>query len=217
MPKVKICGLTRTEDALLAVREGADYIGIVLYQKSPRFVPPERRGEILRSVSEAKKVAVMVNPSYEEAISVLEEGFDLIQLHGEESFDLARKIGVERVIKVFRVKDKLPEIGEEWKKVHALLLDTYRKDLYGGTGETFNWDIARKLVERGFRVILSGGLNPKNVISAIEKVKPYGVDVSSGVELSPGVKSGDLLRDFIKKVKGSIISAEEGGGRLCWS
>ncbi len=200
MVKLKICGITRVEDARLVAELGVDYLGIILYPKSPRFVPKEKRGELIRSVSGVKKVAVMVNPSLEEALEVLGEGFDFIQLHGEESLNFARRIGLERVIKAFRVGDKSVKIAEEWKKAHGILLDTYVKGSYGGTGKTFNWDIAKEMVERGFRVFLAGGLNPDNVEEAVKKVKPYAVDVSSGVEKSPGVKDRAKIEEFVKKV-----------------
>ncbi len=200
MVKLKICGITRVEDARLVAELGVDYLGVILYPKSPRFVPKEKRGELIRSVSGVKKVAVMVNPSLEEALEVLGEGFDFIQLHGEESLNFARRIGLERVIKAFRVGDKSVKIAEEWKKAHGILLDTYVKGSYGGTGKTFNWDIAKEMVERGFRVFLAGGLNPDNVEEAVKKVKPYAVDVSSGVEKSPGVKDRAKIEEFVKKV-----------------
>jgi len=200
--KVKICGITRIGDALEAVRLGADYIGLILYPKSPRFVPPERRGDILR-VSDVIKVAVMVNPTPEELKSALDEGFDLIQLHGEEDPRLAEEIGMEKVIKAFRVRDGAPPSVEEWRDAHGILLDTYVEGTYGGTGRTFNWNVAMGLVEKGFRVFLSGGLNPENVKEAVELVRPYGVDVSSGVEVAPGVKDHRKMKLFIEEARGS--------------
>ncbi len=110
-------------------------------------------------------------------------------------------MGPERVIKAFRVKDELPSIEESWRKVHALLLDTYSPLSRGGTGRSFDWRIARRAVEEGFRVILSGGLTPKNVAKAIRVAKPYGVDVSSGVEARKGVKDPDRVRRFIRAVR----------------
>lgn len=201
--KIKICGLCRREDIDYAISAGADYIGIVLYEKSPRYVDPDKAINLIQDIRGVKKVAVTVNPDSDFAIELLNNGFDLIQLHGDENYKVAECIGLERVIKAFRVKDEMPEIGEEWKKVHAVLLDTYKKGSYGGTGETFNWDIAVKIKEKGFRIFLSGGLNPKNVIYAIERVKPFGVDVSSGVEFKPCVKDKNLMSEFIRRVKES--------------
>ncbi len=201
--KVKICGITNSEDARFCESVGADFIGMILYPKSPRFVDKEKRGEILGSVTKAKKVAVMVNPSLEEAEQALEEGFDLIQLHGEESLEFASHLGIDRVIKAFRVGSDIPRISEGWKGAYAILLDTYTKGAYGGTGKTFNWDIARHVVDLGFRVFLSGGLKPENVAEAVGKVKPFGVDVSSGVELKPGVKDRAKITKFIEEAKAS--------------
>lgn len=202
MVKVKICGLTKLEDALHALRSGADYLGFILYPKSPRFVPPEKREEILKELGEAVRVAVMVNPSEEEVLRTFEEGFDLVQLHGEESLDFAHRVGIERVIKAFRVKDGVPDIEEGWKDAFGVLLDTYSKKAYGGTGESFNWEIAREVKKRGFRLFLSGGLKPENVRRAVEEVKPFAVDVSSGVEMSPGIKDKIKVERFIKEAKG---------------
>ncbi len=201
MPKVKICGITRPEDAEFAVKVGTDYIGVILYPKSKRFVPPQRRKDILKASEGGLKVAVMVNPTLEEAMKALEEGFDLIQLHGEEPFDLARKLGSSRVIKAFRVKDEEPRIENFWKDSFGVLLDTYSPKAYGGTGETFNLDIARKVALRGFKLFLSGGLNPQNVWEAIKKVNPFAVDVSSGVEIEPGIKDKMKIERFIKEAK----------------
>ncbi|GAB6065088.1 phosphoribosylanthranilate isomerase [Aquifex pyrophilus] len=203
MVKVKICGLTNAEDALHVARSGADYVGVITYPKSPRFTPKERRLEIIKALEDypVKKVAVVVNEGYEFLKELLDEGFDLIQLHGDEDISLGRKIGLGRVIKVFRVKDNVPEVGE-WKEAYALLLDTYSEKAYGGTGKTFNWDIAKRLVEEGYRMFLSGGLNPENVKRAVEYVKPYGVDVSSGVEKSKGKKDREKVERFISEAKG---------------
>ncbi len=201
MPKVKICGLTRIENALLSLEAGADYLGFILYPKSPRFLPPQKRREILNELRNATKVAVMVNPSEEEVLQAFEEGFDLVQLHGEESLDFARKVGIDRVIKAFRVKDRTPNIEKGWKDAFGVLLDTYSKEAYGGTGKTFNWDIAKDLVGRGFKLFLSGGLNPENVKDAVQEVKPFAVDVSSGVELKPGVKDKMKIERFVKEAK----------------
>ncbi|HID66427.1 MAG TPA: phosphoribosylanthranilate isomerase [Aquificaceae bacterium] len=202
MVKVKICGITSPEDALFSANTGADYIGLITYKKSPRYVSKEKRLEILNAVKKyfVRKVAVVVNESYEFIRELLDEGFDLIQLHGDENISLAKKVGMERVIKVFRVKDTVPSVGE-WKKAYAILLDTYSKNLYGGTGKTFNWEIASKLVEEGYKIFLSGGLRPENVEKAIRQVKPYAVDVSSGVEREKGKKDYRKVEEFVKTVK----------------
>ncbi len=199
--KIKICGLCRREDIDHAISEGADYIGIILYEKSPRYVDPEKAVNLIKDIRSVKKVAVMVNPDIDLALDMIRKGFDFIQLHGNEDYEFAKQIGIERIIKAFRIKEETPKIEKVWEKVHAILLDTYRKDSYGGTGRTFDWNIAYQIREEGFRLFLSGGLNPDNVIHAIEKVKPFGVDVSSGVEMKPCVKDKKLVSEFIRKVK----------------
>ncbi len=201
MVKVKVCGIKRVEDALYALELGADYIGIILYPKSPRFAPPELRREIIRETKGAKRVAVMVNPSRDEVLRVLDEGFELVQLHGEESITVAKEVGLDRVIKAFRVRKKVPNIDEGWKDGYAVLLDTYSEKSYGGTGKSFNWEIAKEVVGKGFKLFLSGGLNPENVKKAVSEVKPYAVDVSSGVESEPGVKDKIKLKRFIEEAK----------------
>jgi len=201
MVKVKVCGLTRLEDALHALRSGADYLGFILYPKSPRFLPPPKRVELIKRLEGGIKVAVMVNPSEEEVLRAFEEGFDLVQLHGEESLEFARKVGIERVIKALRVKDRAPQIEEGWKDAFGILLDTYSEKAYGGTGESFNWDVAKEVKEKGFKLFLSGGLKPENVRRAVEEVRPFAVDVSSGVETEPGIKDRFKVERFIREAK----------------
>lgn len=198
--KVKICGVTRPEDAEIISDLGADYMGVVLYPKSRRYVPASDLSPLL-SVKGPLKVAVMVNPSLEEALDVLRTGFDLIQLHGEERVEFARKVGIHRVIKAFRIKDTPPRIEEEWKEAHGILFDSFSPTAFGGTGKTFNWDLIKGLSADGWRIFLSGGLKPENVREACMRVKPYCADVSSGVELSPGIKDPAKVEKFIKEVK----------------
>ncbi len=203
MPKVKICGITNPEDALHAVKSGADYVGVITYPKSPRYTPKEKRVEIIKALQDfpVKKVAVVVNEPYEFIKELLEEGFDLIQLHGDEDIALGKRIGLSRVIKVFRVLDRTPEVGG-WEKAYAILLDKYSRTAYGGIGETIKWEIAKEFVEEGYKVFLAGGLNPENVREAVEFVKPYAVDVSSGVEKEKGKKDKRKVEEFIKRAKG---------------
>jgi phosphoribosylanthranilate isomerase len=203
MTKVKICGITNLEDALEAVKGGADYIGFILYPKSPRYVTPEKAADIISHLPEGvKKVAVVVNEPVERLIELLDYGFDLIQLHGDETPDVIEILPPEQVIKVFRVKDDFDKnLLKDWEGTYAFLLDTYKKGTYGGTGETFNWNIAKQLVEDGYKIFLSGGLNPENVQRAICEVKPYAVDVSSGVELKKGKKDLKKLKEFIERAK----------------
>lgn len=200
MVRVKLCGFTREEDIKKAVSLGVDYVGLVLYPGSPRYVSFEVAGKLLRTVKGPRKVAVMVNPSSEEAERALRLGFDLLQLHGEESLDFARELDLKRVIKAFRSCPGL-EICREWEGAHAVLLDACSGDSYGGTGRRSDWGMARRLVEMGFRVLVAGGLTPESVVEAIRVVKPYGVDTSSGIELSPGIKDHKKMEEFVHAVK----------------
>jgi phosphoribosylanthranilate isomerase len=204
MVKVKICGLTNFEDALKAAELGADYLGFIFFPKSPRNIEPEKAEKILKELPKSiKKVAVTVNADIDFLKHLLDIGFDLLQLHGDESPEILNYLPEEKVIKVFRIKDSFnEELLKDWKGIYAFLLDTYKKGTYGGTGETFNWDIAKRLVEKGYRIFLSGGLKPENVKRAVEYVKPYAVDVSSGVEAYPGKKDWKKLEKFIKEAKG---------------
>ncbi|MEJ5339823.1 MAG: phosphoribosylanthranilate isomerase [Aquificaceae bacterium] len=200
MVKIKLCGFTREEDIEKAVSLGVDYVGIILYPKSPRYVKPERFEQLLRAGDGVKKVAVMVNPSPEEVENVLQVGFDLVQLHGEESLDFARRLGMERVIKAFGSCPGL-EVHEDWKKAHAVLIDACSGEAYGGTGLKSDWKVAKELMGRGFRVFLAGGLTPESVKQAIRVVRPYAVDVSSGIEVSPGIKDHRKMEEFVHAVK----------------
>jgi phosphoribosylanthranilate isomerase len=200
--KVKFCGIKREEDIKKALELKVDYVGFILYPKSPRFVGWERLAELLELAQGVKRVGVFVNPTLEEVNRAFELGIDLVQLHGEEDFEFAERVGLERVIKAFRVKDQI-HVEEAWKQVYAILLDTYSDKAYGGTGRSFDWNIAQALVEEGFKVFLSGGLNPQNVSLAVQRVKPYAVDVSSGIEKEPGVKDHKKMEEFIHAVENS--------------
>ncbi len=201
MVKIKICGLKYPEDLKFIDELSVDYVGFVKYPKSPRYV--ENLKDLLGLIKNAKKVAVFVNPSYEEIKEVLDLGIDLIQLHGDESPELGVKVGFEKIIKAFRVKDSFLnlEVFKFWNKCYAFLLDTYKPGIPGGTGESFDWNIAKKVVSAGYRIFLAGGLNSENITVAIEKVKPYALDVSSGVELYPGKKDFQKVKTLVEKVK----------------
>jgi len=200
--KVKICGLTNLDDLLLAEEYGADYLGFIMYPPSPRYVG-EGLKVLLEAVKISKKVVVFVNPTYEEVKRALDLGADLIQLHGSEDLEFARKIGLKRVIKAFRVKEGFDlEVLKNWKETYALILDTYKERLPGGTGETFDWEIAREAVLRGYRIFLAGGLRPENVLEAIQKVSPYAIDLSSGLEKAPGKKDPAKLKELFQRLKG---------------
>ena len=202
MVKVKICGMTRLEDILLAVKEGADAVGFIFYKKSPRCVSAKAVKSIVAALPPfIETVGVFVNESADRINRIADScKLSAVQLHGNESPAFCKKIH-RKVIKAVRVKGKDSFDGLSSYKVSAFLLDAYSDQQQGGTGETFDW----RLVGEGKKygpVILAGGLDQSNVAHAIQKVKPYGVDVCSGVEKIPGIKDPTKLKAFIKAVKG---------------
>lgn len=205
MVKVKICGITSYEDARAAVEAGADALGFVFYDKSPRFINPVRAAGIISKLPPfIQTVGLFVNEETEQVNWTADYcGIDVVQLHGDETpedcLDVKR-----RVIKAFRIQ-KIISIAplEKYQdyQVSGYLLDAWSPDAYGGTGRTFNWELAQAARQYG-PVILAGGLTPENVAEAIRVVNPYGVDVSSGVESAPGKKDPEKVREFIKLAKG---------------
>lgn len=199
--KVKICGMTQLKDALFAVEQGADAVGFIFYKKSPRAVTMKIVREIIAKLPPlVDTVGVFVNESADRVNKIADYcGLDLVQLHGEESPAFCRKIH-RRVIKAFRVKD-LQSIKElEKYPVSGFLLDTFSDNLHGGTGKTFDWNLALPAKKFG-PVILAGGLTPRNIGQAVRQVRPYGVDVCSGVEESPGIKDLEKVRAFLKNIR----------------
>ena len=202
--KVKICGITNAEDAVAAVDAGADALGFMFYPPSPRGVTREVAAQIIRQLPPfVAKVGVFVNPSEEEVrLAITGCGLDTLQFHGEESPEFCRQFGL-KTLKAFRVQ------GLETLKLlptystMAWLLDSFVAGTRGGTGNTFNWEIAAQAVKLGGRVILAGGLTPENAAEAVRKVRPYALDVSSGVESAPGRKDAAKVRAFIAAAKGA--------------
>lgn len=198
--QVKICGLTNLADAQAAVDFGADLIGFI-FASSPRQVTVEEVEKIRERLrGDVSAVGVFVDRDLSEVQQIAKDcNLDYIQLHGSESPDYCQQLE-KPVIKAFSIKDK--ESLEELKRydVDKYLLDTYHPDKQGGTGETFNWDLALEAKESG-PIFLAGGLNPENVVQAVRKVNPAGIDVSSGVELRAGKKNYRKVRRFIKQVK----------------
>ncbi len=201
VPKVKICGITNIDDARAAVNFGADALGFVFFPESPRNITVEHAGEIIRALPPfVTTVGVFVNRQPDELRSIIQEtGLDAAQLHGTEPPDICGQLS-GRVIKGIRVKELSDLDPLEHYCVSAYLLDTYSPDSFGGTGRIFNWDIAVEAKRYG-PIILAGGLTPDNIQDAVEHVRPYAVDVSSGVEAEKGRKDHEKMRLFIHRAK----------------
>lgn len=202
MTRVKICGITCLEDALTAVEAGADALGFVFFKESPRHIFPEQASRIIAHLPPfVQVVGLFVN---EEAQVVNEVAdlcrLDLVQLHGDESSEYCRQI-TRRVLKAFRVRSLTCLDPIRDYRVSGYLLDTFSPSFYGGTGLSFNWEIAAEAVTRHQRIILAGGLTPDNVAAAVRQVQPWAVDVSSGVESAPGRKDAQKVREFIRNAK----------------
>jgi phosphoribosylanthranilate isomerase len=209
MTKVKICGITNLEDALLAVKFGADALGFNFYEKSPRYIMPEEARRIIEKLpGNVLKVGVFVNESLEKIVEITETvKLNALQLHGEETpgfvYELKLKTNLE-IIKAFRVSPEF-QPGDILKyQADAILLDAYNPKEHGGTGETFDWKIARKVRKIFPKMYLAGGLSDSNVKTAIEEVNPFGVDVCSAVERYKGKKDEASLMNFISEAKGSV-------------
>ncbi|MBM3263819.1 MAG: phosphoribosylanthranilate isomerase [candidate division Zixibacteria bacterium] len=199
MVRVKICGIMNKEDAVVAVEAGADALGFILYERSPRYAAPERVAEIVAVLPPfVTSIGVFVDAPADRVNQIAAAcRLDAVQLHGDETPEYCDRID-RTVVKAFRVKDgSWCETAARYQ-VRAVLLDACAPDRYGGTGSTFDWDFA---LNSPHPVVLSGGLNPDNVAEAIRHVGPLAVDVSSGVEHAPGVKDHDKVQAFIKRAK----------------
>jgi phosphoribosylanthranilate isomerase len=198
--KVKICGITNLEDAKLAVDLGADALGFIFYQKSPRYITVPKAADICNALPPfVAKVGVFVDELEFEIEKALQDCLlTVLQFHGEEPPGFCQKFPAKS-IKAIRVRDEASLAAAEEYDVDALLLDTYTAGQQGGTGRTFDWSLAVKAKERLTPlIILSGGITPENVQAAIRQVQPYGVDISSGVESAPGKKDPEKLRRFFE-------------------
>jgi phosphoribosylanthranilate isomerase len=202
--RVKICGLTSPDDALLAADCGADAIGLVFYSKSARAVTAAQALDICRSLPAfVTTVGLFVNPEEEEVRSVLKHvHLDCLQFHGDESAAFCASFGIP-YMKAIRVRPELDLLEEiaKYSTSSAILLDSYDKNSAGGTGIAFDWRIARRCVQEArVKIVLAGGLTAINVAEAIRLVEPYAVDVSSGVESEPGRKSKEQMSSFFNEV-----------------
>lgn len=202
MVRVKICGITNIDDALAAIDFGADALGFVFHEKSPRFIPPEKAGQIIRALPPFITTVGLFVDEDRDAVEKItaQNNIDIVQLHGNEAPEAC--LLNRRVIKAIRVKElsDLDSLGNY--QVSAFLLDAYAEDLFGGTGQVFNWDIAIEAKKFG-RIILAGGLTPENIEKAVKLVRPFAVDVSSGVEMDKGIKDHTKMKLFIKRAKGA--------------
>lgn len=197
--RVKICGITRIQDAINAIEAGADSLGFVFYPPSPRNIQIKDAAEILAALPPfVTSTALFVNADVALIRQVIEQtAIDLLQFHGEESADFCRQFGRPYIKSVsMQATTDLTKVASQYDTARALLLDTYKPGVPGGTGEQFNWSWVPKDFKKP--LILAGGLNAENVATAIKQTGVYAVDVSGGVEQSKGVKSQDKMNAFIK-------------------
>jgi phosphoribosylanthranilate isomerase len=203
--KVKICGITTPADGAAAAAAGADMIGLMFYEKSPRHVSLEVGTSIALAVPPyVARVGVFVNAPKDLVLRAIAEcSLSLLQFHGDEPPEFCTQFGV-KTMKAFRIRDAESLKALPHYQTDAWLLDACSASGPGGTGETFNWDLAIAARNLGRPVFLAGGLTPENVADAVRKVRPFGVDVSSGVESAPGKKDPDKVRRFIAAARSAL-------------
>lgn len=200
--KVKICGITNVEDAIASAEAGADALGLMFYEGSPRHISIDEAAKVVRDLPPLTvKVGVFVDAAEDFIFRAISEcGLNLLQFHGNESPEYCLQFGLMSM-KAFQVRDAQSLARMADFKTEAWLLDAYSPEKLGGTGEQFNWDLAVEARKWGRPIFLAGGLTPENVAEAIRHVQPYAVDVSSGVEASPGKKDHAKVRAFIENAK----------------
>lgn len=200
--RIKICGITNVEDALLAAQLGADAIGLNFYHKSTRCVTIDQAKTIIQALPPfVTTVALFVNADRAYIVEVLHQiSFDLLQFHGHETPEECASYH-KPYIKALHMKSELniTQMQDDYRTTQGFLCDAYHAQKPGGTGTTFDWQLIPKNFTKP--IILAGGLNPANIIEAVQQVKPYAVDVTSGVEQSPGIKDPSKLKEFITKVQ----------------
>jgi phosphoribosylanthranilate isomerase len=204
--RVKICGITNLDDARAAIAAGADALGFVFVPGTPRYVSPDLAGEIVRELPPfIARVGLFVDAETRTVAEVLvRSGMDTLQFHGEETPDFVRQFRrAVKVMKAFRVRgeETLMRLPAYADAVDAVLLDAYVAGAHGGTGAQFDWNLAVRARDLGKPLVLAGGLTPTNVAEAVRTVRPYGVDVSSGVESAPGQKDPEKLAAFVRAAK----------------
>ncbi len=200
--RVKICGITRAQDATAAAQLGVDALGLVFYEKSPRNLSCQQAQAVVQVLPGfVSSVALFLNPSESQVKQVLTEvNIDLLQFHGNETPEFCESFG-RPYIKAMGVDrlDDLPAESERYASARSILLDSHVQGAAGGTGEVFDWDQIPDSLRQ--KIILAGGLNPDNVARAITEIEPYAVDLSSGVESAPGIKDIELMARLMQEVK----------------
>ena len=201
MTRIKICGITHLKDALTAVDAGADALGFIFVPDTPRFVNSDQVAAIIAELPPfVTTVGIFASNDAAKIKSIIDQcRLDAVQLHADVTPEFCRNLD-KKVIKAVRVKDVSSLSILSDYDVNAFLLDTYVEGKMGGTGEVFDWDLALRAKHYG-PIIVAGGLNPGNVAQAVRRVKPYGIDVGSGVESRSGRKDPDKIRKFIDAVK----------------
>jgi phosphoribosylanthranilate isomerase len=208
--KVKVCGIMSYEDAVLVLDQGADALGFNFYPPSPRYIDPAAARSIIRRIPTfTTTVGLFVNVAEHRRLADMARlaGVQALQLHGDESPEYCRGLSDWPIIKVLRIAKSAVRENLEDYPVQAFLLDVKDDLLFGGTGKTFDWSLAQG-IRRIRPIILAGGLRPDNVKEAIRTVKPYAVDVCSGVESTPGKKDAAKLFDFMREVRNAGSSFE---------
>tara|TARA_Y100000780_G_C13649276_1_gene403829 strand:+ start:304 stop:918 length:615 start_codon:yes stop_codon:yes gene_type:complete len=202
MTRIKICGITREQDALAAAAAGADAIGLVFYAPSPRAVDARQAARIVAALPPfVTTVGLFVDAEPDAVRAVLAEvPLDVLQFHGEESDEYCRQFA-RPYLKAVRVRsaDQLQDVAAQWPGASGILLDSYKPGVPGGTGEVFDWRLVPR--ERGWNLVLAGGLTAANVRQAIDEMQPWAVDVSGGVEAAKGIKDLEKINAFVQEVK----------------
>ena len=200
--RVKICGITRGQDAIVAASLGAHAVGLMFYKDSPRFVSVDKARKVIEELPPfVTRVGVFVNPEEQEVNAVLGTlRLDLLQFHGDESPQFCVRFGMPYIKAIRVTKDMdLLQYASRYRDAEALLLDTHSESSYGGTGEAFDWNLIPGNMP--VPIILSGGLNAENVARAIRQLQPWAVDVSSGVESAKGIKDAAKIAAFMQEVR----------------
>ena len=206
MIQIKICGITNTEDALCAASNGAVAVGFIFYAPSLRYIQPQKARVIIDDLPrDLVKIGVFVNETAEEVARIFDYcNLDMIQLHGDESPDYCRHFPASHIIKAMELRNEEDVRIAALYDVAAILVDSRHAGLYGGTGKTSNWDLAKRIARP---LILSGGLNESNVSEALHKVKPAALDINSGVESAPGKKDPAKIARIMRIIKDEITGS----------